>query len=113
MGPSSTSVLVDSKLGHSYGFWKAIFTTLRVLLFYTLRHYYALYRADAAEYLKYAAIKIKEYYDRTYLPKHFARGYNIPINNTYTKKLGQQYVGCFTVLERIGRLAYRIDIPTV
>ncbi|KOS37056.1 hypothetical protein ACN38_g12169 [Penicillium nordicum] len=66
-------------------------------------------------------MKMKEYYDRTYLPKHFVvgdkvllrlcKGYNIPINDAYTKKLGQQYAGCFTVLERIGRLIYRIDIP--
>ncbi|KAJ5398575.1 hypothetical protein N7465_009064 [Penicillium sp. CMV-2018d] len=78
-------------------------------------------RQDAAGCLKYAAVKMKEYYDRTHQPKHFAvgdkvllrfwKGYNIPINDAYTKELGQQYAGCFTVLERIGRLAYRLPLP--
>lgn len=31
-------------------------------------------RQDAAECLKYAAVKMKEYYDRTHQPKHFAVG---------------------------------------
>ncbi|KAJ5598045.1 hypothetical protein N7537_008129 [Penicillium hordei] len=54
------------------------------------------------------------------MPKHFAigdkvlrigRGYNIPINDAISRKLGQQYAGLFTVVERLGRLAYRLQLP--
>ncbi|KAJ6043163.1 uncharacterized protein N7446_001359 [Penicillium canescens] len=57
-------------------------------------------------------MQIKKYYDRKHTPKHFCvgdkvllrlgRGYDIPVN---------QYAGRFTVLERVGRLAYRLDLP--
>jgi hypothetical protein len=66
-------------------------------------------------------MRMKEYYDRRHQPKHFAvgdkvllrigRGYNIPVNDAVSRKLGQQYAGLFTVVERIGRLAYRLDLP--
>jgi hypothetical protein len=59
--------------------------------------------------MKYAAIRIKEYYDRRHTPKHFVvgdrvllrlgRGYNMPTNALLTRKLGQQYIGLFIVLE--------------
>ncbi|KAJ5757732.1 uncharacterized protein N7511_006426 [Penicillium nucicola] len=59
---------------------------------------------------------MKKYYDS---PRHFAvgdkvlrigRGYNIPVNQLLTRKLGRQYAGHFTVLERVGRLAYKLDL---
>ncbi|KAK4865001.1 hypothetical protein LT330_001624 [Penicillium expansum] len=78
-------------------------------------------RQDAAECLKYAAMQMKDYYDRRHQPKHFAvgekvllrigRGYNIPVNDAVSRKLGQQYAGLFTVTERVGRLAYRLELP--
>lgn len=37
------------------------------------------------------------------------RGYNIPSATNH--KLDQQYAGPFKVLERIGRLAYRLQVP--
>ena len=37
----------------------------------------------------------------------------IPSTAKVTHKLGQQYVGPFPVLQKIGRLAYRLDIPTI
>ena len=37
--------------------------------------------------------------------------YNIPSTTLLKKKLSQQYVGPFTVIEKVGRLAYRLDIP--
>jgi hypothetical protein len=37
------------------------------------------------------------------------KGYRIP--SAPNKKLSQQYAGCFKIIERIGRLAYRLDIP--
>ncbi|KAJ5181998.1 hypothetical protein N7449_012145 [Penicillium cf. viridicatum] len=39
------------------------------------------------------------------------RGYNIPINDAISRKLGQQYTGLFTVIERVDRLAYRLQRP--
>ena len=37
------------------------------------------------------------------------RGYKIP--GLENKKIGQQFVGPFRVIERIGKLAYRLDLP--
>jgi hypothetical protein len=34
-----------------------------------------------------------------------------PLTLGVTTKLSQQYVGPFRVIERVGRLAYRLDIP--
>lgn len=39
------------------------------------------------------------------------RGYSIPFSAGVTKKLIQQYVGPFQVKERVGHLAYRLEIP--
>jgi hypothetical protein len=38
-------------------------------------------------------------------------GYTIPVNDAISRKLGQQYAGLFTVAERVGRLAYKLDLP--
>lgn len=37
------------------------------------------------------------------------KGYSIP--SAVSKKLDQQYVGPFRIIERIGKLAYKLDIP--
>ncbi|KAJ5506378.1 hypothetical protein N7453_005335 [Penicillium expansum] len=76
---------------------------------------------DAIEYLKYAAMQMKGYYDRRHQPKYFAvgdkfllrigRDYNISINDTVSHKLCQQYVGPFAVIERVGHLPYRLQFP--
>ena len=39
------------------------------------------------------------------------KGYKIPSTMGVTKKLTQQYVGPLKVLARVGRLAYRLEIP--
>ena len=39
------------------------------------------------------------------------KGYNIPANELTGKKYGQQFVGPFKVLERVGKLAYRLAVP--
>lgn len=38
---------------------------------------------------------------------------DIDIPSAKSKKLSQQYVGPFRVVERIGRLAYRLDVPSL
>ena len=39
------------------------------------------------------------------------KGYNIPATAGVTRKLTQQYVGPFRIVEKVGRLAYRLDVP--
>ena len=39
------------------------------------------------------------------------KGYSIPSSTGVTKKLTQHYVGPFHVLEKVGRLAYKLDVP--
>ena len=51
-------------------------------------------------------LKVSNY---TVLQLH--KGYLIPSTLGLTKKLSQQYVGPFRVSERIGCLAYRLEIP--
>ena len=43
---------------------------------------------------------------------HLYTGYNIPTNLGKNKKLGQRYTGPFDMLERVGRLAYHLDLPS-
>ena len=38
------------------------------------------------------------------------KGYNIPATAEVTKKLIQQYIGPFCIVEKVGRLAYRLDV---
>ena len=76
-------------------------------------------RIEAAEALDFAAITIKYHYDRKHTAMFLAvgdwallrlhRGYSIP--SAPSRKLHQQFVGPFKVLEKVGRLAYRLDIP--
>ena len=39
------------------------------------------------------------------------KGYSIPSTAKVTTKLAQQYVGPFKVIERVGRLAYKLAVP--
>ena len=39
------------------------------------------------------------------------KGYSIPSSVGVTKKLTQQYVGPFQILEKIGCLAYKLEVP--
>lgn len=74
---------------------------------------------DAKDAIAFAALRMKDYYDSKHTAKYFDvgdlvnlrlhRGYRVP--GVTSKKLGQQLVGPFKILERIGRLAYRLQLP--
>ena len=74
---------------------------------------------DAKDAIAFATIKMKEYYDRLHQPMFFNvgdmvklrlhKGYNVP--GITSHKIGAQFVGPFKVIERIGKLAYRLQLP--
>ena len=74
---------------------------------------------DAKDAIAFAAIKMKDYYDRLHQPMFFNvgdmvklrlhKGYSVP--GITSHKIGAQFVGPFKVIERIGRLAYRLQLP--
>ena len=78
-------------------------------------------RADATEAISFALLNQKLAYNRRHqrlfmkvgewalLRLH--KGYSIPATARVTKKLTQQYVGPFRIMEKVGRLAYRLDVP--
>lgn len=78
-------------------------------------------RIEAIDAIKMAAIVMKKQYDAKHLPKFFNvgdyvslrlhRGFNVPGLAGRNKKIEQQFAGPFRVLERVGKLAYRIDLP--
>ena len=78
-------------------------------------------RLEASDAIAFAQMSAKFHYDRRHQPQFFRegdfvllrlhKGYNIPANKLTGRKYGQQYVGPFEVLERVGKLAYRLDIP--
>jgi Chromo (CHRromatin Organisation MOdifier) domain len=78
-------------------------------------------RDDAYEAMKFAAMYMKDMYDRKHTELHFDvgsyvylklhKGYNIPETMLLGPKLSRQRTGPFKILERVGRLAYRLEIP--
>jgi hypothetical protein len=64
---------------------------------------------------------MKRQYDQKHKPMYFKpgeyatlrlhRGYNVPGLKDRNVKIEQQFAGPFKILERIGRLAYRIELP--
>lgn len=74
---------------------------------------------DAKDAIAFAAMRMKHCYDQSHTPRYFRIGdaVNLRLHRGYTlpgiqnKKLGQQFVGPLLVKERIGRLAYRLDLP--
>ena len=78
-------------------------------------------RTSAKEAIDFAQLSNKFHYDRHHQPMFLKvgdwallrlhKGYKIPSTLGITKKLTQQYVGPFKVLQRVGRLAYKLDIP--
>lgn len=80
-------------------------------------------RIEAADAISFAQVYQKFHYDRRHQPMYFRvgdkvllrlhKGYSIPqpVGMTKEAKLGQQYVGPFDIVARIGKQAYRLDIP--
>ncbi len=78
-------------------------------------------RLEASDAMAFAQMNSKYYYDRKHHPQFFRRGdfallrlhrgYDIPATALTGRKYGLQFVGPFRILERIGRLAYLLDIP--
>lgn len=78
-------------------------------------------RAEAEHSIAYAAARMKSQYGKKHQEAHFdtgswvylklGDGYNIIANKRLPRKLRQRYVGRFQVLERVGQLAYRLDLP--
>ena len=71
--------------------------------------------------MSFAQMNNKRHYDRRHQPMYLKvgewalvrlhKGYEIPSTLGVTKKLTDQYVGPFKVLEKVGKLAYRLEIP--
>ena len=76
-------------------------------------------RVDAANALDYAAMNMKFHYNHSYIAMfltpskqallHLHYRYNIPSATNH--KLDQQYARPFKVIEKVGRLAYQLQIP--
>lgn len=79
-------------------------------------------RVDVADSIAFAQMNAKFHYDRKHQPLNMRvgdealirlhRGYDIPSTAVLGPKLSQQYTGPFKVTERVGRLAYRLDLPS-
>ena len=78
-------------------------------------------RADATEAIFFALLNQKLTYDCRHQPLFMKvgkwallrlhKGYSIPTTAGVTKKLTQQYVSPFCIIEKVSRLAYKLDIP--
>ena len=78
-------------------------------------------RATAKDAIDFAQMSNKFHYDRKHQPMYLKvgdwvllslhKGYKIPSTLGVIKKLAQQYVGPFRVLERMGKLAYKLEVP--
>ena len=78
-------------------------------------------RIDAADAVAFAQIQQKYHYDKGHHPQflrvgewadlNLHKGYKIPTTSVIDRKYSQQRAGPMRVVERVGRLAYRLDIP--
>ena len=76
-------------------------------------------RLAVSDTIAFIQMRSKFYYDQTHLPLRLEvgqyallrlyKGYHIP--SVTSRKLGAQRVGPFKVLEKVGRLAYRLKLP--
>ena len=82
-------------------------------------HEYRPSHIDAKDAIAFAALRMKDYYNARHQPQFFNvndlvnlrlhKGYQIPTIGS--KKIGPQLIGPFKIIERIGRLAYRLHLP--
>lgn len=85
----------------------------------TLDHPYNLARVDAADAIALGVMEAKRYYDGTHQAMFLAPGEKayIWLHQGYTvsglrsRKSSQQMMGSFTVKRKVGRLAYKLDLP--
>ncbi|ESZ92704.1 hypothetical protein SBOR_6916 [Sclerotinia borealis F-4128] len=78
-------------------------------------------RMEVSDAIDLASMKMKRAYDRFHTPMFFGvgnwvllrlhKGYNIPSSKKLGKKLSQQYTHPLQIVERVGRLAYKLAIP--
>ena len=78
-------------------------------------------RKEAKNSVDFAHVAYSKNYDRAHQPLFLEvndpvllrlhKGYKIPATEGIITKLTQQYVGPFRIIERVGRLAYRLQIP--
>ena len=76
----------------------------------------------AIDIISFALANHKKHYDKSHQPLFMKvedwallklhKGYSIPSSVGVTKKLTQQYVGPFQIIERVGRLAYKLEVPS-
>lgn len=76
---------------------------------------------DAKDAIALAAMVMKRQYDKKHIPMFFQvgdwvslrlhRGYTVPGLKDRNHKIEQQFAGPFKVIERIGRLAYKLQLP--
>ena len=76
-------------------------------------------RQDAADAIAFDQMNAKFHYDRKHQPMFMKQGdyaliklhkdYNIPF--AASRKYSQQFVNPFQIIEKVGRLAYRLNIP--
>ena len=81
----------------------------------------AVTRVDAADTLSFAQIQQEFHYNRKHQPMFFRtgdkvylrlyKGYDIPANAAIKRVLGQQYVGPFDIVRRVGSQAYELALP--
>ena len=78
-------------------------------------------RTDATDAISFALANQKAHYDRKHQPLFMKvgdwamlklhKGYFIPFSAGVMKKFTQQYIGPFRIPEKVGRLAYKLDVP--
>jgi hypothetical protein len=81
---------------------------------------YTRFRKQVSDIMAWTQMAMKHIYDRKhrsldmkpedYVLLRLHKGYNIPATKTLGKKLSDQYAGPFKILEKIGNLAYRLNL---
>lgn len=79
-------------------------------------------RLEIADSIAYSQIMAKHAYDKKHKPIQLKindyallrlhKGYDIPFIKVLGSKLSQQYAGPFKIIEKIGNLIYRLELPT-